>query len=113
MVSSTIDHMVAVMAFLAATLLFVGLFNQTIQTGVIYQRHKALATKASDLLDTILLNPGIPANWSINDEEPTNFGLQDPEFTQYRLSSFSLMRLYSSLGRAVYYEKADMTYSNV
>ena len=113
MVSSTIDHMVAVLAFLAATLLFIGLFNQTIQTAVIYQRHKALATKASDLLDTILLNPGIPGNWSISNEEPTGFGLQDPEFTQYRLSSFSLMRLDSSLGSAVYYEKSKKTYSNV
>ncbi|MCW4007190.1 MAG: hypothetical protein NWF09_00650 [Candidatus Bathyarchaeota archaeon] len=113
MVSSTIDHMVAVMAFLAATLLFIGLFNQTIQTGVIYQRHKALATKASDLLDTILLNPGIPANWSISDEEPTGFGLQDPEFTQYRLSPFALMRLNYSAGEPVYYEKTKMTYSNI
>ncbi|MEM2130115.1 MAG: hypothetical protein QXZ70_05915 [Candidatus Bathyarchaeia archaeon] len=113
MVSSSIDHMVAVMAFLAATLLFIGLFNQTIQTGVIYQRHKALATKASDLLDTILLNPGIPVNWSICAEEPRGFGLQDPEFTQYRLSPFSLMRLCSSTGEPVYYEKTNMTYSNI
>lgn len=113
MVSSTIDHMVAVMAFLAATLLFIGLFNQTIQTAVVYQRHKALATKASDLLDTILLNPGIPPDWSMSDEEPTGFGLQDPEFTQYRLSPFSLMRLCSSTGEPVYYEKTNMTYSNI
>ncbi|MEM2108730.1 MAG: hypothetical protein QXL10_05560 [Candidatus Bathyarchaeia archaeon] len=114
MVSSTIDHMVAVMAFLAATLLFIGLFNQTIQTGVIYQRHKALATKASDLLDTILLNSGVPDDWGRMDGDPIVFGLQDRGgFTQYRLSPFSLMRLHSSLGSAVYYEKADMTYSNV
>ncbi|MEM3881190.1 MAG: hypothetical protein QXD19_05545 [Candidatus Bathyarchaeia archaeon] len=113
MVSSTIDHMVAVMAFLAATLLFIGLFNQTIQTGVIYQRHKALATKASDLLDTILLNPGIPANWSISDKEPTGFGLQDPEFTEYQLSSYSLMRLNSSVGEPVYYPRTGKTYSNI
>jgi len=113
MVSSTIDHMVAVIAFLAALLLFIGLFNQTIQTAVIYQRHKALATKASDLLDTILLNPGIPEDWSISDEEPTGFGLQDPEFTQYRLSPFSLMRLCSSTGEPVYYEKTKMTYRYV
>lgn len=111
--SSTIDHMVAVIAFLAATLLFIGLFNQTIQTGVVYQRHKALATKASDLLDTILLNPGIPPDWSISSEEPTGFGLQDPEFTQYRLSPFALMRLVYSAGEPVYYSKANMTYSNI
>ncbi|MGB9841851.1 MAG: hypothetical protein ACPLKZ_03905 [Candidatus Bathyarchaeales archaeon] len=117
MVSSTIDHMVAVMAFLAATLLFIGLFNQTIQTGVIYQRHKALATKASDLLDTILLNPGIPANWGISDKEPTGFGIQDPEFTQYKLSPFSLMRLCSFAGEPVCYLNVTsgepMFYSNI
>ncbi|MEM3000011.1 MAG: hypothetical protein QXX34_05765 [Candidatus Bathyarchaeia archaeon] len=118
MVSSTIDHMVAVMAFLAATLLFIGLFNQTIQTGVIYQRHKALATKASDLLDTILLNPGVPDDWGRMDGDPIVFGLQGPdEFAQYRLSPFSLMRLCSSAGEPVYYLNVTsgepMLYSNI
>jgi hypothetical protein len=113
MVSSTIDHMVAVTVFLAATLLFIGLFNQTIQTAVIYQRHRATATKASDLLDNMLLNPGIPVNWGQDDDLPTGFGLQDPEFTQYRISSFSLMRLTSSSGTSVFYPKTGETYSNI
>ncbi|MBN1358233.1 hypothetical protein JW988_05640 [Candidatus Bathyarchaeota archaeon] len=113
MVSSTIDHMVAVTVFLAATLLFIGLFNQTIQTAVIYQRHRATATRASDLLDNMLLNPGIPVNWGQEDELPTGFGLQDPEFTQYRISSFSLMRLTSSSGTSVFYPKTGETYSNI
>jgi hypothetical protein len=113
MVSSTIDHMVAVTVFLAATLLFIGLFNQTIQTAVIYQRHRATATKASDLLDNMLLNPGIPVNWGQEDGLPTGFGLQDPEFTQYRISSFSLMRLTSSSGTSVFYPKTGETYSNI
>ena len=113
MVSSTIDHMVAVTVFLAATLLFIGLFNQTIQTAVIYQRHRATATKASDLLDNMLLNPGIPVNWGQDDDFPTGFGLQDPEFTQYRISSFSLMRLTSSSGTSVFYPKTGETYSNI
>ena len=103
MVSSTIDHMVAITVFLAAILLFIGLFNQTIQTAVIYQRHRATSTKASDLLDNMLLNPGIPINWGQTDSIPTGFGLQDPEFTQYRISSFSLMRLSSATGTPVYY----------
>ena len=113
MVSSTVDHMVAVTVFLAATLLFIGLFNQTIQTAVIYQRHRAIATKASDLLDNILLTPGIPIDWGQNDDLPTGFGLQDPEFTQYKISSFSLMRLNSASGTAVWYPKTGMTYSNI
>lgn len=117
MVSSTIDHMVAVTVFLAATLLFIGLFNQTIQTAVIYQRHRALSTKASDLLDNILLNPGSPVDWGQTGADPMVFGLQDPEFTQYKLSPFSLMRLTSLLGDPVYYSKArnntGMYYSNI
>jgi hypothetical protein len=111
MVSSTIDHMVAVTVFLAATLLFIGLFNQTIQTAVLYQQHRALATKASDLLDGILLSPGIPINWGQTDGIPTGFGLQDPEFTQYQISPYSLMRLRSSVGDPVNYN--GTWYSNV
>ena len=113
MVSSTVDHMVAVTVFLAATLLFIGLFNQTIQTAVIYQRHRATATKASDLLDSMLLSPGIPVDWGQTDIDPTGFGLQDPEFTQYKISPYSLMRLRSSTGTPVYYEKTGLTYSNI
>ena len=113
MVSSTIDHMVAVTVFLAATLLFMGMFGQTIQTAVIYQRHRTLATKASDLLDTMLLSPGIPVNWGQTDGLPTGFGLQDPEFTQYKLSPYSLMRLRSFTGEPVYYNATGQWYSNV
>jgi hypothetical protein len=113
MVSSTIDHMVAVTVFLAATLLFIGLFNQTISTAVTYQRHRALATKASDLLDGMLLSPGIPVNWGQTDAAPTGFGIQDPEFTQYQISSFSLMRLAYQSGTPVYYYKTGMYYNNI
>jgi hypothetical protein len=105
--------MVAVTVFLAATLLFIGLFNQTIQTAVIYQRHRATATKASDLLDSMLLNPGMPLNWGQTDVNPTVFGVQDPEFTQYRLSPYSLVRLQSSVGAPVYYSVTGQYYSNV
>jgi hypothetical protein len=105
--------MVAVTIFLAATLLFIGLFNQTIQTAVVYQNHRSIATKASDLLDSILLNPGMPINWGLSDNATSGFGIQDPEFTQYRLSPFSLMRLSSSLGEPVFYPKTGEYYSNV
>ena len=113
MVSSTVDHMISVTVFLAATLLFIGLFNQTIQTAVIYQRHRATATKASDLLDSMLLSPGIPVNWGQTDSNLTGFGLQAPEFTQYKISPYSLMRLRSSVGEPVYYNATGQYYSNV
>lgn len=96
------------MVFLGAILIFIGLFNQTIQTAILYQHHRYLATKCSDLLDNVLLNPG---NWSGSIQ--TSFGLQDPEFKQYRLSQFTLMRLLSSSGDRVYYTKTGKWYSNV
>ena len=111
--NSTLDHMVAVTIFLAATLLFIGLFNQTIQTATIYQQNRATANKASDLLDNILLNPGIPTNWGQNDENITGFGIQDPEFTQYKISPFSLMRLASTTQTPVYYPKTGIEYNNI
>lgn len=117
MTGSTIDHLVSVTIFLAAILIFIGLFNQTIQTAILYQRHRYLATKCSDLLDNILLNPGSPTNqtffWGRSNSTPTSFGLQDPEFTQYRLSAFSLMRLSSASGLPVYYPTTGTYYSNV
>ena len=111
MTGTTIDHLVALTVFLAAILLFITLFNQTIQTAILYQRHRSLATKCSDTLDNIMLNPGIPLNWGQSSTNPTGFGLQDPEFTQYRLTPFSLMRLNSSLGTRVFYSKTGLNYS--
>jgi hypothetical protein len=112
MTGSTIDHLVSVTVFIGALLLFISLFNQTLQTAILYQQHRKLAAKCSDLLDSMLLTPGIPSDWGKSNCTPTGFGLQDPEFTQYRLSPFSLMRLWSSIGSPVYYPKTGKTYSN-
>lgn len=112
MAGSTIDHMVSVTVFIAAILLFISLFNQTVQTAILYQRHRQLATKCSDLLDNMLLNPGYPLDWGKTNRTVTAFGLQDPEFTQYRLSPFSLMRLQSLTGTSFIYPKTGVTYSN-
>lgn len=107
MAGATIDHLVSLIIFLAALLLFIGLFGQSIQSAVVYQQHSASATKCSDLLDTMLLTPNNAAT-----AEWVFFGLQDPEFTRYVLNPFSLMRLNSSTGAPVYYEKEGITYSN-
>jgi hypothetical protein len=93
MVSSSIDHMVALTIFIAATLLFIGMFGQTIQTAIIYQNNRATAIKASDVLDAMLLNPGTPTTWGRTEVNPTVFGLQSPEFTQYKMDPYSVMRL--------------------
>jgi hypothetical protein len=102
--------MMALIIFMAAFLIFIGLFSQTMQTGIAYERHNALSTKTSDLLDNILLNPGIPSNWGQSDNAIVGFGLQDPDYSQYQLSSSSLMRL-TSTQSPVYYN--GTYYSNV
>jgi hypothetical protein len=108
MVSSTVDHMVSLIVFIGALLLFIGLFSQTIQTGIIYQNHRTTATKASDMLDTILLSPGVPSNWGFVSGIPSVFGLQDSEFTQYVLNPFSIARLMPYEGTTVYYQKTGI-----
>ena len=92
----SIDHIISIIVFLVAIVLFVSLFGQIVQPAVTYQQNQAVATKCSDLLDTMLLNPGSPSNWGQENSTPTYFGVQDPEFTQYQLSPFSLMRLSSA-----------------
>jgi len=109
----SIDHLVSVIIFLSVITLFIGLFNQTIQTGVTYQHNKAVASKCSDLLDNMLLSPGIPTGWGQTDEAPAGFGLQAVEFTQYQLSPFSLTRLFSSMGNPVTYNMTGLSYSNI
>jgi hypothetical protein len=101
----------AITIFMAAVLIFIGFFSQSLQTAVEYQEHNTLATKASDLLDTILLNPGLPLNWGKTDSAIVCFGLQDPEFSQYKVSTFSLMRLSSNLP-LVEYPRTATQYSN-
>ncbi len=110
--SAAVDHMISLTIFMAAILIFIGLFSQTMQTGITYELHTALSTKTSDLLDTILLNPGLPVNWSQSDYAIMGFGLQNPDFSQYKLSSLSPMRLTSSTQSPVYYPRTGAYYSN-
>ncbi len=68
MPEATIDHMVALTVFLAALLLFITLFNQTIQTAILYQQHSYIASKCTDMLDNIMLNPGYPTYWGAGND---------------------------------------------
>src|SRR5208283_2771788 len=77
------------------------------QPAVTYQQNQGVAAKCSDLLDTMLLNLGSPSNWGQGNSTPTSFGVQDPEFTEYELSAFSLMRLNSATGSLVEYDKTS------
>jgi hypothetical protein len=105
--------MISLIVFIAALLLFIGLFGQTVQTAIVYERHRAVSTKNSDLLDTVLLNTGIPNDWIKKDNLPAGFGLQDPDFAQYNISPFALARLTSTSQPFVYYPRTGTYYSNV
>ena len=56
----SIDHLISIVVLFAAVLLFIGLFNQTLSVAVDYQRNTSTATACGDLLDAMLLTPGIP-----------------------------------------------------
>jgi hypothetical protein len=107
--SAAVDHMVSLIVFMAAIMIFIGIFSQNMQTGINYERHNALSIKTSDTLDNILLNPGLPQNWGRSDSATASFGLQDPDYSQYKLSSFSSMHLYSTQS-PIYYN--GISYSN-
>jgi len=96
MPEATVDHLVAIVIFLAAVLLFVNLFSQNLQSALTYQRNSQLSAEASNLLDSISLNPGNPQNWGTTNSTPTFFGLQDPTQQGYAISPFSLMKLNAS-----------------
>lgn len=114
MAGVTIDHLVATTAFIAATLLFVGLFTQTLQTAVLYQQNRHIAIRASNLLDSILLSPGYPYRWGETNDTLSCFGLQQPGATDYVLSPFALMRLTSATRDVVEYPRGSgILYNNV
>jgi hypothetical protein len=104
----SIDHLVSIVVLVAAVLLFVALFNQTLSVAVNYQRNTSTAGECSNLLDSILLTPGVPTSGT-----PVEFGLQNPSLTQYQLNDFALMRLDSSLGAPISYQKTSLTYSAI
>jgi hypothetical protein len=104
----SVDHVVSVVVLFAAVLLFIGLFAQTFSVAVDYQRNTSTAKVCSSLLDAILLTPGVPTNGT-----PIAFGLHDPTLTRYQLSPFSLMRLNSSSGIPISYQKTNLTYSTI
>lgn len=93
MAEITIDHIVSLTVFFAATLLFANLFLQTMNTAIIYQKNHQVALKASDVLNSILLSSGLPKGWGESNNDPLTFGLHQPETGLLSLSSFSLLRL--------------------
>ncbi|UCH32029.1 MAG: hypothetical protein JSV05_01140 [Candidatus Bathyarchaeota archaeon] len=112
MTGVTIDHMISTTVFIAAILLFIGLFAQGLQAGILYQQNQHVAFKTSDLLDNILLSPGYPYNWGVTNDTLSIFGLQQPGKSGYKLSSFALMRLTSLLANPVEYPRDSGNFFN-
>jgi hypothetical protein len=103
-----VDHVVSIVVLLIAIVLFIGLFDSTLSSAVDYQRNTSTAKECDDLLDAILLTPAFPTNGA-----PTWFGLQDSTLATYNLDPFSLMRLDSSAGAPISYEKTNQIYSAI
>jgi len=113
MAGPTIDHMVSITVLIAALLLTMGIYNQMLASAIAYERNRQVVMKAVDLMNTICLCPGNPIDWGQSNSTLLGFGLQDPESAGYALSPFSLMRLLSSSGEKVYYNRTGKWYSNV
>jgi len=113
MAGPTIDHMVSIIVLVGALLLSFAVYNQILANAIAYERHRQLAMKAMDLMDTICLNPGNPPDWGQSNSPPSAFGLQDPESAGYTLSPYSIMRLMPlGGGGLVYYPKTGSYYNN-
>jgi hypothetical protein len=112
MAGPAIDHIVAVLLLIATLLVSFTIYNQFLANAMAYERSNQVAMKAIDLMDTVCLTPGNPANWGQNNVIPTCFGLQDPYGAGYELSTSSLTRLLSSSGN-VSYSKTGESFSNV
>ena len=104
MVSTTIDHLIAVTTFLIAFFIFISLFSQVIQAALLYQFHSHLAIKCSDMLDNILLSFGNTSGV---------FGLGDPNLEQYSLNPYYVMKLVSSETLVEYPPGSGIFYSNI
>jgi len=112
---ATIDHMISLTILIAALLVAMMTFNGLFATAVDYDRNRQVANKAVDLINTICLSPGNPADWGKTNDALLGFGLQDPDVGGYALSPYSLMRLntVSDGNPLVYYGGTDTYYNNI
>jgi hypothetical protein len=113
MTGVTIDHMVSLILLITVLVAATGMYNQMFYAAIDYQRHHQVAVKAVDLIDNICLNPGWPVYWGESNCTPVAFGIHQPKSTGYSLSPHSLIRLLSSAGGRVYYNRTGEWYSNV
>jgi hypothetical protein len=104
----SVDHVVSVIVLLAAIVLFVGLFDQTLTAAVNYQYNTTTAKECDNLIDEILLTNAPPLSGA-----PSWFGMQDSSLATYNLDPFALMRLDSIAEAPISYQKTGQTYSAI
>lgn len=114
MPGATIDHMIAVTILVTALLVAMVTFNQMFASAIAYERNRQVAMKAVDLINTMTLSSGNPANWGETRSGILGFGLQDPEDGGYALSPFSVARLKTcNESQLIYYDITGLYYNNL
>ena len=93
MTGATIDHMISVTILIAALLIAMITYSNMFATALDYDLNRQVATKASDIMNTICLSSGNPTDWGETNASVLGFGLQDPDAGGYALSPYSMMRL--------------------
>ena len=93
MTGATIDHMISVTILIAALLIAMITYSNMFATALDYDINRQVATKASDIMNTICLSSGNPTDWGETNASVLGFGLQDPDAGGYALSPYSMMRL--------------------
>lgn len=110
---ATIDHIVAVTVLLTAMLVAMMSYNGLFASALEYDRNRQIANKAVDIINTICLSPGSPADWGETNDTLLGFGLQSPDAGGYTLSPYSIMRLRTSNdSQLIEYDKLPGVYYN-
>ena len=122
MPGATIDHMISLTILISALLVAMLTYSNLFATAVAYDVNRQVATKASDIMNTICLSPGNPVTWGETNASVLGFGLQDPDSGGYTLSPYSMMRMVSSssgsqlveypIGSGVYYNNISANFGD-
>jgi hypothetical protein len=115
MAGASIDHIISLTILIAALMIAMMSFNQMFSSAVIYETNTQVASKAVDIINTVCLSPGNPADWGATDDDVLGFGLQDPVVGGYALSPYSIMKLNTanSASELVYYDETGLFYNNI
>jgi hypothetical protein len=69
MAGASIDHIISLTILIAALMIAMMSFNQMFSSAVIYETNTQVASKAVDIINTVCLSPGNPADWGATDDD--------------------------------------------